>query len=260
SIVVAGPIANFILAYAIFVTGAIAFGVPSGGVSAQIGPVTHDSPAARAGLQLGDEIVGIDGVRYTSGEAVVQKIRSSAGIPLNLTYMRHGVESTVSVTPERFKEQGKEIGRIGFRRVPAFKHVPLGEAFYVSVFEMRDQTVGQVGALADLIAHPIQRAPQLNGVIGMEQAASAYQDLGWGPYFALAAAISIALGVFNLLPIPALDGGRAIFIIAEMLRGRPVDAEKEALVHVSGFAVLLVLMLFVAFHDIANIVSGKGVF
>jgi regulator of sigma E protease len=100
----------------------------------------------------------------------------------------------------------------------------------------------------------------MSGVIGMERAASAYQDIGWGPYLQLAAAISIALGIFNLLPIPALDGGRAIFILAEMLRGRPVDAEKEALVHFTGMAVLMVLMVSVAFHDIANIVSGKGVF
>ena len=111
-----------------------------------------------------------------------------------------------------------------------------------------------------MILHPIQRGPQLSGVIGMGRAASTYQDMGWGPYFEFAAAISIALGIFNLLPIPALDGGRAIFIVAEMLRGRPVDREKEALVHVTGMAVLMVLMVSVAFHDIANIVSGKGVF
>jgi len=67
-----------------------------------------------------------------------------------------------------------------------------------------------------------------------------------------------ALGIFNFLPIPALDGGRGIFIIAEMLRGRPVDPEKEALVHVTGFALLMVLMVFVAYHDIANIVSNKA--
>ena len=64
--------------------------------------------------------------------------------------------------------------------------------------------------------------------------------------------ISIALGLFNLLPIPALDGGRGMFIIAELMRGRPVDPEKEAIVHVTGFAVLMVLMVFVAFHDIAR--------
>src|ERR1700722_1724887 len=108
--------------------------------------------------------------------------------------------------------------------------------------------------------HPVQHASSLSGPIGMERAASATQDLGWGLYLSLAAAISIALGILNLLPLPALDVGPAVFILAEMLRGRPVDPEKEALVHVTGFALLMVLMVFVAYHDIANIINGKGVF
>jgi regulator of sigma E protease len=86
------------------------------------------------------------------------------------------------------------------------------------------------------------------------------QDAGWGAYMSFAALISISLGIFNLLPIPALDGGRGVFILAEILRGKPVDPEKEALVHVGGFAVLIVLMLAVSYHDIAQIVSGKGAF
>src|SRR6202044_2104250 len=76
-------------------------------------------------------------------------------------------------------------------------------------------------------------ASQTSGVIGMGQAATTIQDWGWGPYFRLAAMISFALGLFNLFPIPALDGGRAAFIIAELIRGRPVDPETEAMVHIA---------------------------
>ena len=136
----------------------------------------------------------------------------------------------------------------------------MAKAIPVAADEFRNQLVGQLTGYAQLITHPVQHASSLSGVIGMERAASVYQDLGWGPYLSLAAAISIALGVLNLFPFPALDGGRAVFIIAEMLRGRPVEPEKEALVHITGFAVLMVLMVFVAYHDIANIVTGKGVF
>jgi regulator of sigma E protease len=84
----------------------------------------------------------------------------------------------------------------------------------------------------------------------------------FGPYIfiSLAGMISISLGIFNLLPIPALDGGRAAFILVEMLRGRPVDPEKEALVHVGGFAVLIMLMLFVSFHDVTRAFGGQGAF
>ncbi|MGP6156170.1 MAG: M50 family metallopeptidase [Vulcanimicrobiaceae bacterium] len=260
SIVVAGPIANLILAYVILVGAAVTFGIASPVYSTKIGPVSADSPGARAGLQVGDEIVSIDGRPYADGEAMVKKIRASAGIPLHMVYRRHGVESAVTVTPAPFKDNGQTIGRIGFVRVPEFRRVWIGEAIVVAAAELKDDVTTQVVGYAQLLSHPAEHAGSISGVIGMERAASAYQDLGWAPYLQLAAAISIALCILNLLPFPALDGGRGIFILAEMLRGRPVPAEKEALVHVTGFAVLMVLMVMVAYHDIANILSGKGVF
>ncbi|MBV8355915.1 MAG: site-2 protease family protein, partial [Candidatus Eremiobacteraeota bacterium] len=70
---------------------------------------------------------------------------------------------------------------------------------------------------------------------------------------------SISLGIFNFLPIPALDGGRGVFIVAELFRGKPVDPEKEAFVHFAGFAALMLLMVFVTYHDILRLVAGKGV-
>jgi regulator of sigma E protease len=260
SIVVAGPIANFILAYAILFVAATTFGIASTSYTTQIGPLEAGSPGAKAGLQIGDRIVAIDGVPIVSGDKLVDKIKASAGIPLAITFVRHGVQQTVKVTPRADKVDGKTIGRIGFLRIPEFQRVNPIAAVPVAGTEFYNAIAGQLSGYAELISHPVQHASSLSGVIGMERAASAYQDLGWAPYLSLAAAISIALGVLNLLPFPALDGGRAVFILAEMLRGRPVEPEKEALVHVTGFAVLMVLMVFVAYHDIANIVAGKGVF
>jgi RIP metalloprotease RseP len=144
--------------------------------------------------------------------------------------------------------------------VPAFERTGPVEAVQRAGEDFWDGLAGNFTGLVSLIRNPATQAAGVSGVIGMERAASEVQDLGWSPYLHLVAMISIALGVFNLLPIPALDGGRAVFILAEMVRGRPVDPEREALVHFTGFAVLMVLMVFVAYHDIANIVSGKGVF
>ena len=110
-----------------------------------------------------------------------------------------------------------------------------------------------------LVTQFAKYAPEIAGPIGMGQVAATVQDWGWGPYFSLAATISFALGLFNLLPIPALDGGRAAFIVAELIRGRPVDPEKEAMVHIAGFAALMALIMLVAFHDIVRIVSGQGI-
>ncbi|MBD5604026.1 MAG: site-2 protease family protein [Candidatus Eremiobacteraeota bacterium] len=260
SIVVAGPVANFILAFAIFFVAAISFGVASSSIRQQIGILLPNSPAMKAGLQMGDQVVAIDGKTFSSGDAMIQKIHASAGKPLAIDYRRQGQLRHVTVTPVATKVEGKTVGLIGFRPIPTFERVGVVKAVPVAADEFANQLTGQLTGYVELITHPVQHASSISGVIGMERAASAYQDLGWGPYLSLAAAISIALGVLNLFPFPALDGGRAVFIVAEMLRGRPVEPEKEALVHVTGFAVLMVLMVFVAYHDIANIVTGKGVF
>ncbi len=260
SIVVAGPIANFILALVIFFVAAVSFGVPSPNISRQIGILMPGSPAMKAGLQLGDDVLAIDGKTFATGEAMIATIHGSGGKPLAITFSRHGEIHNVTVKPYQSKVNGKMLWLIGFRPISTFERVSFFKAIPVAGEEFADQLVGQLTGYVQLISHPVQHASSLSGVIGMERVASVTQDLGWGAYFSLAAAISIALGVLNLFPFPALDGGRAVFILAEMLRGRPVEPEKEALVHVTGFAVLMVLMVFVAYHDIANIVTGKGVF
>jgi regulator of sigma E protease len=260
SIVVAGPIANFILAFVILLVAALSIGVPSPNANSQVAMVLPNSPAARVGLQMGDQIVSIDGQTFASGDELVAKIHASAGKHLAIVYRRHGQTTQVLVTPRLMKFQGKMIGMIGFMPTQTYEHVGLIKAATVAGQEFVYSMQMQFEGFATLITHPVQRASSMSGVIGMGRAASQIQDLGWGPYLSLAAQISIALGVLNLVPFPALDGGRAVFILAEMLRGRPVEAEKEQLVHLTGFAVLMVLMVFVAFHDIENIVTGKGVF
>jgi len=259
AIVVAGPIANFLLAYLILFVGAVTFGIASSSWSTEIGPLEPGSPGAQAGFQIGDRIVSIDGVTYDNGEKLVAKIKASAGVPLHVAFERHGVVRVVTVTPRAVKENGKTIGRIGFQRIPEFQRVGIVQAVPVAANEFYNAIAMQIGGYVGLVTHPAQVGASVQGPIGMARVASAEQDLGWAAYFQFAAIISIALGILNLLPFPALDGGRGVFIIAEMLRGRPVEPEKEALVHVTGFAVLMVLMIFVAYHDIANIVSGKGV-
>ena len=153
----------------------------------------------------------------------------------------------------------KSFGCIGFAPVPAFERIGIGMAVQESAAQfssIASQTVEGVILIATQFS---KYAPQVAGPIGMGQMATTVQDWGWGPYFALAATISFALGLFNLLPLPALDGGRAAFIVAELLRGKPIDPEKEAMVHLAGFAALMALIVVVAFHDVVRIVTGQGV-
>ncbi|MHB8147561.1 MAG: M50 family metallopeptidase [Vulcanimicrobiaceae bacterium] len=259
AIVLAGPIANFILCYAILVIGAFAFGVMGNTPTAVVGDVKAGYPASAIGLHVGDRIVAIDGTRIRDGNQVVSIMHASKGKRLDLVYDRSGARRETFVTPVACTP-GSKLGCIGIIPASQFTHVAPAAALAISGQEflgIADQTFSSIGLL---VMHFTQYASQVSGPIGMGQAAGVVQDFGWGPYLMLAATISFALGLFNLLPIPALDGGRAAFIIAELLRGKPVDPEKEAMVHIGGFAVLIVLMLLVAAHDIARIVAGKGVF
>jgi regulator of sigma E protease len=260
AIILAGPFANFVLCYAILLIGALAFGVASDKAQPVVGEVISGSPAQIAGIRPGDRIVSLNDVEITNGKILVDTIHASLGKRLDLTYERNGARTEVYVTPKPCPASvGKNLGCIGFSPVPAYERVGFAEAVRQSGAEfssIADQTLAGVVLLVTQFA---KYAPQVSGPIGMGQVAVTVQDWGWGPYFSLAATISFALGLFNLLPIPALDGGRAAFIIAELIRGRPVDPEKEAMVHVAGFAALMALIMLVAFHDIARLVNGQGV-
>jgi regulator of sigma E protease len=259
AIVVAGPVMNFIVAIVLMVVSYAAVGIPA--PTTTVGPVSPGKPAALAGLRAGDRITAVDGVPVSDGTVLVSDIQKSLGKPLRLTYERANVAHDVTLTPVPGPDgAGHTVGIIGFMKVLAPQRVPLTTALARSGQDFAMIWTSTFGALGGLFTHPAATAGQLHGVVGMASVSGEVQDAGWGAYMSFAALISISLGIFNLLPIPALDGGRGVFILAEMLRGKPVDPEKEALVHVGGFAVLIVLMLVVSYHDIAQIVSGKGAF
>jgi regulator of sigma E protease len=260
AIILAGPLANFLLCYLILLTGALAFGVASEKAQPVVGEVLPGSPAAIAGIAPGDRIVAIDNVAISNGKGLVDTIHNALGRRLDLVYERNGMRTEVYVVPRPCPAQvGRNFGCIGFSPVPAYERIGVVSAIRESGSEfvgIANQTFGGLGLLVTQFA---KYAPQIAGPIGMGEVAATVQDWGWGPYFYLAATISFALGLFNLLPIPALDGGRIAFIIAELIRGRPVDPEKEAMVHIAGFAALMALIMLVAFHDIARIINGQGV-
>lgn len=261
AIILAGPLSNFVLCYAILLVGALAFGVASDKTNQPVvGETLPNSPAAVAGIRPGDRIVAIDNRAITSGRILVDTIHAALGKKLDLVYERNGVRTKIQVVPRPCPPQvGRNLGCIGFSPVPAYVHVGVAAALRQSADQFGAIASQTFGGIALLVTQFSKYAPQIAGPIGMGQVAATVQDWGWGPYFSLAATISFALGLFNLFPIPALDGGRAAFIIAELIRGRPVDPEKEAMVHIAGFAALMALIMLVAFHDIARIVTGQGV-
>ena len=263
AVIVAGPFANFVLAFVILFFAATVFGIKSDNNQPIVGPLVDGMPAQQAGLHAGDRVLAIDGSPVKSGKQLVDTIHASLGKHLRITLSHNGAVYSAVVVPRQcppVRGNAPNWGCIGFAPVAEIVHVGVAEALNSSLADMRNFWDQTVGSFALLISHPREYSGQVSGIVGIGRAAEGVQDFGWAFYFQLAALISFSLGVFNLLPIPALDGGRAAFIIAEMLRGKPVDPEKEALVHVAGFALLMLLMIAVTYHDIANIVTGKGPF
>jgi regulator of sigma E protease len=259
SIVVAGPIANFVVALALFIGGAVLFGVPGEKPTTMIYQLLPGFPAAKAGIQVGDRIVSVDGRAVSDGNALVDSIHGSLGKRLHVVYVRDGRPHEVDVVPVRGPD-GKPVGHLGFQPLPATHRVALGDAFGWGWSQFTGVTGSTLGALGALVSHPASVANQIQGPIGIARVSAQAQQFGPYIFLSLAGMISVSLGIFNLLPIPALDGGRAVFILVEMLRGKPVDPEKEALVHVGGFAVLIALMLAVSFHDVSAAMSGRSAF
>jgi len=263
AIVLAGPIANFVLTFVILFAGAVAFGIPSDHLDrAIVTAVVAGSPADKEGLKPGDQILAVrtEGKNVTNAGMLVDTIHASLGKRIEVTYERAGVSKTIHIVPAACPAPHQKLGCIGFQPAPAYERVGFADAVRYSGLAYAGIADNTLSSLVLLVTQFHRYAGQVSGVIGMGQAAGIVQAFGWGPYLTLAATISFALGLFNLLPIPALDGGRAAFIIAELVRGKPVDPDKEALVHLAGFAALMALMLVVAVHDIARIVSGQGVF
>ncbi len=258
AIVVAGPIMNFIVALVLLFGAMTVFGVPA--LTTAVGQLVPGYPAERAGLHSGDRIVAVDGVTMKDGVQLIDVIHHSAGKPLHLTVVSGGTTRTLVITPRKSTIDGVTQGLLGFKPVTEPQHLGPIVAARRSWDEFSTVVTATLGALGGLFTHPAQVAGEVSGPIGMARASAQAEALGPYTFLSFAALISISLGIFNLLPIPALDGGRGVFILVEMLRGRPVDPEKEALVHFGGFAVLIALMIAVSFHDVSAALAGKGAF
>ncbi len=254
SMVLGGPLANYLAAVVIlwgfFAVYNIEFSGPF-----RIVKVLPDTAAAEAGLKDGDLIIGSPQVSLTDRRSVLQAIQDSEGRTLKLNVERDGKRIEVSVQP-RPVGSGYQLG-IQFRGT-AGNRKPLGPALGLSkaAEEVWFQSQGLLNALSGLVTRPSEAAGSLAGPIGiMQQLARAIEA---APVDALrtVASLSVALGLFNLLPIPALDGSRLVFLIVGAVRRRPVPPKVENLVHGVGIMLLLGLMVVISWNDVMRWLAG----
>ncbi len=163
-----------------------------------------------------------------------------------MKYERDGKETTTQITPKVQQQGEQKVGIIG---VTNETEKSFGTALQTGVSETWRMSTLIVGAVGDLVTGVVG-VDQLSGPVGIVKMTDQVADSGFSMLLTWTALLSVNLAVFNLLPLPALDGGRLLFLFLEALRGKPVDPQKEGLVHFVGFALLMLLMLVVTWNDI----------
>ena len=231
----AGPLFNFLLAALIFFA---------------IGEVANDGAAYEAGLQEGDIVREIDGIAIGSWAEMVETVRENPGESLEFEIERNGKVFTVEVIPRN--EDG--IGLIGV-------HHPLERSLLVALPYSVEMTWFYTKQIFIILGNLISEGVSIDdfaGPVGIYASTEMMAQRGILDLMLWGAVLSINLGIMNLLPIPALDGGRLMFFAIEAIRGKPVSKEKESLVHFLGFALLMLLMLAVTWNDFQRFFIEKN--
>jgi regulator of sigma E protease len=240
--------------------------------------VANDSPASEALLYAGDEISTIAGKPVTNGQAFADLLLANKGKAVPVEVVREGrtLELTLAI-PNATPDQDivRLVGVNGHVESPyealgtdgiiarTYDDVPASEVVQEGWSQFWWMTTATVDGMQRMVTDGVDR-DQVMGPIGMGQLTSETLSTSaipaWVTLGTIMMAISLGLGVLNLLPLPALDGGRLLFVLIEVLRGgRRVSPEKEGLVHLAGMVVLLGLMFFVAYGDVSRIVDGRSI-
>lgn len=216
-------------------------------VAATIGTVLPGSEAARAQLRPGDQIARIDGQAPDRWLDVVTAIAAKPDQPVELELLREGQSLRVVVRP---RDEGG-VGRLGISQQYVYKQLPAGEAAIRGFVDANAFIVENLALFGMLLRR--EKGVELSSPVGIVKMASDAAASGMDAFIRLLVRLSVALAVFNLLPIPALDGGRLVFLIIEAITGRPVSPKTEALAHTIGFIALIALIIVVAIGDVRKI-------
>ena len=242
----AGSAANYLFASVFFFAGLAVFGKPT--LSPRGVTVEPGAPAAVAGIQSGDTVTAVAGEKVGSWEQMRATILAHPNETIDVEIRRGDATRTVRVTPEPKGEKGG--GRIGI--APGVDHVPasVAESARFALQEPARVVVGTLTALGRIFSG--REKAELSGPVGIVKEARRALVNGTGELLYLLGAISAYLGAFNLLPFPALDGGRLVFLGYEAITRRRPNARFEAQVHTVGLLMFLALMVWVTVGDVAG--------
>ena len=254
-IVLAGPLTNFLFAILVYIALFASYGEPR--TPPLVAELSPNSAAVQAGFQRGDRILAIDGEAISRFEDVASYVSLRPGQRMSFDVVRGGRHITLTATPQsevqrdRFGNEAR-VGRLGVARggieiVELRPDQAVGAAFRQTgePVEMMVVTLGQV-------ISGTRSLKEMGGPLKIAQFSGQQASLGWLDFILFMALISINLGFINLLPIPLLDGGHLLFYAIEGVRRKPLKPEAQEWAFRTGLAVLLALMIFVTFNDLAS--------
>ncbi|WP_342575308.1 RIP metalloprotease RseP [Solibacillus sp. FSL K6-1781] len=241
----AGPLFNFILAFFIFLIIGLIQGIPS--EEPIIAEVMDNSVASSAGLVDGDKVVKVNGQSISTWEELSEQIFKNPNKAVTFEVERETGNEVIELTPKAVEQEGgPDYGQIGVMR--SIEKNPLKAVVY-GVEETYNMII-TIGTLVGKLITGQFSIDALSGPVGIYKTTETVVTFGLYNILYFAAMLSVNLGIMNLLPLPALDGGRLLFFAVEAVRGKPIDRQKEGMVHFVGILLLMILMVVVTWNDI----------
>src|SRR5271166_125861 len=216
-----------------------------------------DMPATKAGLKLGDDIVAVNGVPMRSLLSVISFLQQNGGKPVDVTAVRNGQPLHFTITPVQTEDNGRKAFRLGFHSQPVHvDKLPFAQALNRSLEENKKYSLLIVDLVHKMLEHKVS-IKQMEGPIGIARASGdAARQPGWTPLLSLMAMISLNLGVFNLLPIPILDGGIILLLVIESIMRRDISIRIKERIYQTAFVFLVLFAVVVIYNDIMKAVPG----
>lgn len=255
AVIAAGPIMNFVLAIIFFVGVFACLGIPTAGTSNQIGSLVKGKPAAISGIQPGDRILTVNREATSDWNRLTEVIHSKPEQVLSLTIKKaNGKQQTLSLKSEKDPQTG--YGMIGIAPEVSYMHASILESTRLGLDQTLNFTKYIVVTLTQMITGKIPA--EVGGPVMIAQVIQEGAQQGLANLLSLTGVLSIQLGLINLFPIPALDGSRLVFLLIEGLRGKPLNPERENMIHLVGFVLLMVLMIAVTYKDVVRLFVKAG--
>lgn len=248
-VIAAGSVMNFLLPILLFFIVFLSSGVDKPATEPILGMVLANQPAAVAGLAPGDKILAIDGVETTDWMSIVAALRPRANQPTAILAERESKQFTVEVTPTL--DSRGERGVIGIIPKLVKEYPGFFESIKLSVQQVFYVTGAMLNQLGQMFTGKVD--PEVSGPIGVAQMAGQVAKQGIIPLVQFAAFLSLNLGLINLLPIPALDGGHIVTILIEGVRGKPLTGKQLQWIQMVGIALLLMLLVFATASDLGRL-------